>query len=87
MRLAHYWLAHVEALGRDASRFRDAHARITRCPLGAGALAGSTLPLAREATAAELGFDAPTRNSMDTVASRDMALEYLSAAAITMVNL
>jgi len=87
VRLAHHWLAHVEALGRDASRFRDAGARITRCPLGAGALAGSTLPLAREATAAELGFEGPTRNSMDTVASRDAALEYLAAAAITMVNL
>ena len=87
VRLAHHWLAHVEALGRDASRFRDAHARIARCPLGAGALAGSTLPLAREETAAELGFKGPTRNSMDTVASRDAALEYLAHAAITMVHL
>jgi argininosuccinate lyase len=87
VRLAHHWLAHVEALGRDASRFRDAHARIARCPLGAGALAGSTLPLAREETAAELGFKGPTRNSMDTVASRDAALEYLAHAAIAMVHL
>jgi argininosuccinate lyase len=87
VRLAHHWLAHVEALGRDASRFRDAHARIAHCPLGAGALAGSTLPLAREETAAELGFKGPTRNSMDTVASRDAALEYLAHAAITMVHL
>ena len=87
VRLAHHWLAHVEALGRDASRFRDAHARIAECPLGAGALAGSTLPLAREQTAAELGFARPSANSMDTVASRDAALEYLSAAAITMVHL
>jgi argininosuccinate lyase len=87
VRLAHHWLAHVEVLGRDASRFRDARARLGRCPLGAGALAGSTLPLAREQTAAELGFEAPTRNSMDTVASRDGALEFLSAAAIAMVHL
>jgi len=87
IRLAHHWLAHVEALGRDASRFRDAHARIDRCPLGAGALAGSTLALRREETALELGFEAPTRNSMDTVASRDAALEYLANAAITMVHL
>lgn len=87
VRLAHHWLAHAEALGRDASRFRDAHARITRCPLGAGALAGSTLPIGRDETAAELGFQAPTRNSMDTVASRDGALEYLSNAAIAMVHL
>jgi argininosuccinate lyase len=87
VRLAHHWLAHVEGLGRDAGRFRDARARITRCPLGAGALAGSTLPLDREQTARELGFEAPTRNSMDTVASRDAALEYLAAAAIAMVHL
>ena len=87
VRLAHQWLAHVENLGRDASRFRDAHARIRRCPLGAGALAGSTLPLDRQESAAELGFEGPTRNSMDTVASRDAALEFLSHAAITMVHL
>jgi argininosuccinate lyase len=87
VRLAHHWLAHVEALGRDASRFRDAHARIVHCPLGAGALAGSTLPLAREQTAAELRFEGPSRNSMDTVASRDAALEYLADAAISMVHL
>jgi len=87
VRLAHHWLAHVETLGRDASRFRDAHARIVRCPLGAGALAGSTLPLQRELTAAELAFEGPTHNSMDSVASRDAALEFLSAAAITMVHL
>ncbi len=87
VRLAHHWLAHVEALGRDASRFRDAHARIVHCPLGAGALAGSTLPLAREETAAELRFEGPSRNSMDTVASRDAALEYLADAAISMVHL
>ena len=87
VRLAHHWLAHVEALGRDAARFRDARARIVRCPLGAGAMAGSTLPLLREETAAELGFEAPTRNSMDTVASRDLALEVMSNAAIAMVHL
>ncbi len=87
VRLAHHWLAHVEVLGRDAARFRDARARIVRCPLGAGAMAGSTLPLRREQTAEELGFSAPTRNSMDTVASRDAALEYMADAAIAMVHL
>ena len=87
VRLAHHWLAHVETLGRDASRFRDARARLVRSPLGAGALAGSTLPLDREQTARALGFEAPTRNSMDTVASRDGALEYLANAAIAMVHL
>lgn len=87
VRLAHHWLAYVELLGRDAGRFADCGARIDRSPLGAGALAGSTLPLDREQTARELGFDGPTRNSMDTVGARDAALEYLSAAAIAMVHL
>jgi argininosuccinate lyase len=87
VRLAHHWLAHVEALGRDASRFHDARQRLGASPLGAGALAGSTLPLDREFTAAALGFLAPTRNSMDSVASRDAGLEFLSATAIAMVNL
>lgn len=87
VRLAHHWLAHIEVLGRDADRFRDMRARIVRCPLGAGAMAGSTLPLLREETAAELGFEAPTRNSMDTVASRDLALEFMADAAISMVHL
>jgi argininosuccinate lyase len=87
VRLAHQWLAHIETLGRDASRFRDARVRLTRSPLGAGALAGSTLPLDRDRTAKELGFAGPTRNSMDTVASRDGALEYLANAAISMVHL
>ena len=87
VRLAHQWLAHIETLGRDASRFRDGRRRIQRSPLGAGAMAGSTLPLDREQTASELGFEGPTRNSMDTVASRDGALEYLANAAICMVHL
>jgi argininosuccinate lyase len=87
VRLAHHWLAFVEVLGRDAARFADARRRLTHCPLGAGALAGSTLPLDRDDTAAALGFQEPTRNSMDTVSSRDAALEYLAAAAICMVNL
>ena len=87
VRLAHHWLAHVEVLGRDATRFRDARHRIAQSPLGAGALAGSTLPLDRADTAAALGFREPTRNSMDTVSSRDAAMEFLAATAITMVHL
>ena len=87
VRLAHHWLAWVEGLSRDAERFADLRRRIRRNPLGAGALAGSTLPLDREHTARALGFEEPTRNSMDTVASRDLVLEFLSAAAICMVNL
>ncbi len=87
VRLAHHWLAHVEVLGRDASRFHDARRRISRSPLGAGALAGSTLPLDRQDTADALGFEEPTRNSMDTVSSRDAGMEFLAAAAIAMVHL
>ncbi len=87
VRLAHHWLAHVEALGRDASRFHDARERLAASPLGAGALAGSTLPLDREDTASALGFDSPTRNSMDSVSSRDAGMEFLAAVAICMVHL
>ncbi len=87
VRLAHHWLAYVEMLERDAGRFADAAARLDRAPLGSGALAGSTLPLDREHTAAALGFAGPGRNSLDSVSSRDGALEYLAAAAICMVNL
>jgi argininosuccinate lyase len=87
VRLAHHWLAFVEMLGRDAARFRDLAGRLEHSPLGAGALAGSTLPLDREATARALGFRAPAENSMDAVASRDGALEFLSAVAISMVHL
>jgi argininosuccinate lyase len=87
VRLAHHWLAFVEMLGRDAERFADLRRRIARCPLGSGALAGSTLPLDREDTARALGFEGPSRNSMDAVGSRDAALEFLAAAAIAMVNL
>jgi argininosuccinate lyase len=87
VRLAHHWLAHVEALGRDASRFHDARARLSASPLGAGALAGSTLPLDREDTASALGFREPSRNSMDTVSSRDAGMEFLAAVAISMVHL
>jgi argininosuccinate lyase len=87
VRLAHHWLAHAEALRRDASRFHDARARLDASPLGAGALAGSTLPLDREETASALGFREPSRNSMDAVSARDAGLEFLAAAAIAMVQL
>jgi argininosuccinate lyase len=87
VRLAHHWLAHYEALSRDDGRLRDARARTAACPLGSGALAGSTLPLDREGVAAELGFERPSRNSLDAVSARDAALELLSALAICMVHL
>jgi argininosuccinate lyase len=87
VRLAHHWLAFVEMLGRDAARFRDLRGRLARSPLGSGALAGTTLPIDREQTAAALGFEGPSRNSLDAVGSRDAALEFLAACAIAMVNL
>jgi argininosuccinate lyase len=87
VRLAHHWLAFVEMLGRDSSRFAALGERLGGCPLGSGALAGSTLPLDRGDTASALGFSEPARNSMDAVASRDGALEFLAAGAICMVHL
>jgi argininosuccinate lyase len=87
VRLAHHWLAFFEVLGRDAGRFADAAQRLRECPLGAGALAGSTLKLDRDDTADALGFDAPTRNSLDSVSARDVALEVMAAGAICMVGL
>ena len=83
----HHLMAYVEMFGRDASRFRDARARMNECPLGAAALAGSPFPIDRHATAEALGFDRPTANSLDSVSDRDFALEYLSAASICAVHL
>ena len=83
----HHLMAYVEMFGRDAGRFADARARMNQCPLGAAALAGSPFPIDRHQTAAALGFDGPTANSMDSVAARDFALEALSAASICAVHL
>jgi len=85
--LAHQLLAHVQAFARDAARLRDWDKRAAVCPLGSGALAGSSLPLDPEAVAAELGFDGPAANSMDAVADRDFAAEFCFAAALTGVHL
>ncbi|GHV75563.1 argininosuccinate lyase [Spirochaetia bacterium] len=85
--LGHHLVAWCAGLVRDRSRFTDALNRLDECPLGAGALAGSSLPLDREATAKALGFARPTLNSMDSVADRDFALELSSASAITMTHL
>ncbi|TXN58700.1 argininosuccinate lyase [Methylobacterium sp. WL6] len=83
----HHCLAYVEMLARDRGRFRDARARLNECPLGAAALAGTSFPIDRHATAAALGFDRPTANSLDSVADRDFALESLSAASICAIHL
>jgi len=78
--LGHHLMAYYEMLRRDRSRFSDARARLNQCPLGAAALAGTGFPIDREATAAALGFDGPTANSLDSVSDRDFALDYLMAA-------
>ena len=78
--LGHHLMAYYEMLRRDRSRFADARARLNECPLGAAALAGTSFPIDREATALALGFDRPTANSLDAVSDRDFALDYLMAA-------
>lgn len=77
--VAHWLLAYVEMLLRDASRLRDCAARLNFCPLGSGAVAGATLALDRTIAARELGFIAPTSNSMDATSDRDFVLEFLQA--------
>jgi argininosuccinate lyase len=83
----HHLLAYVEMLGRDRSRLRDARVRLNESPLGAAALAGTSFPIDRHATAKALGFDRPTANSLDSVADRDFALEFLAAGVITAIHL
>ena len=83
--VAHWLLAYVEMLLRDAARLQDCAARLNFCPLGSGAVAGATLALDRTIAARELGFTAPTANSMDATSDRDFILEYLQA--LTFVGL
>jgi argininosuccinate lyase len=85
--LAHHLLAYVEMLERDRGRLADCRRRANVSPLGSGALAGAGYPLDREATAAELGFDGVTANSLDAVSDRDFAVEALSGFALCMVHL
>ena len=79
--LGHHLLAYYEMAARDRSRFADAHARMSQCPLGAAALAGTGFPIDRHATARALGFAGPTANSLVSVSDRDFALDYLTSAA------
>jgi argininosuccinate lyase len=83
----HHLLAYVEMLSRDRGRLADARKRLNESPLGAAALCGTGFPIDRHMTAAAMGFDGPTRNSLDSVASRDFALEFLSACAICATHL
>src|SRR3954467_14757862 len=83
----HHLLAYVEMAARDRGRFADARGRLNESPLGAAALAGTSFPIDRDATASALGFERPMANSLDAVSDRDFVLETLSAAAITTVHL
>jgi argininosuccinate lyase len=83
----HHMMAYVEMFARDRARFEDARRRMNECPLGAAALAGTSFPIDRHATAKALGFDRPTANSLDSVSDRDFALEFLSASSICAMHL
>ena len=85
--LAHHFGAYFEMLRRDRERLADCRKRLNLCPLGSGALAGTTYPLDRAFTASLLGFDGPTRNSMDSVSDRDYLLEYLFSLSLIMMHL
>ncbi len=87
VRLSHHVLAWAAMLERDRARLLDARARLNECPLGSAALAGTTFPLDRDATARALGFDGPTHNSLDAVSDRDFLLETVSALSICAVHL
>jgi argininosuccinate lyase/amino-acid N-acetyltransferase len=84
---AHWALAYVEMLSRDRGRFEDARKRAKRCPLGSGALAGTAYPIDRASLARDLGFDAPTSNSLDAVSDRDFVVEALAASTLCSVHL
>jgi argininosuccinate lyase len=85
--LAHHLLAYVWMLARDRERYADARRRMDVLPLGAAALAGTTVPVDRHALARDLGFAGPSPNSLDAVADRDFALEFLAASAILAMHL
>ncbi len=85
--LAHHFGAYFEMFKRDGERLKDIFYRMNECPLGAGALAGTTYPLDRKLTSEYLGFSCPTSNSMDSVSDRDYLIEYLSAVSIIMMHM
>ena len=85
--LAHHMGAYFEMFVRDRSRLKNIYERMNTCPLGAGALAGTTYPLDRAYSASLLGFESPTRNSMDSVSDRDYVIEFLSAMSTIMMHL
>ena len=85
--MAHHYGAYFEMFRRDRQRMTDIYRRMNYCPLGAGALAGTTYPLDREYTASLLGFDGPAVNSMDAVSDRDYLIEFLAALSTIMMHL
>ena len=85
--VAHWLLAYVEMFLRDAARLADCRARLNVCPLGSGAVAGTTLPLDRRAMASELGFDGATANSIDATSDRDFVIEFVNAVSLLALHL
>ena len=85
--IAHWLLAYVEMFARDAERLADCRKRANLCPLGSGAVAGTTLPMDRDAIAAELAFDGPTGNSMDATCDRDFAIEFVNTLSLLALHL
>ncbi len=85
--LGHHLMAYYEMVRRDRSRFADARVRLNRSPLGAAALAGTSFPIDRTATAAALGFEGPMANSLDAVSDRDFAIEFLTCSSQTALHL
>ena len=85
--VAHWLLAYVEMFLRDVDRLQDCRKRVNWCPLGSGAVAGSTLPLDREAMAADLEFDGPSANSLDATSDRDFTVEYANALSLLAIHL
>ncbi|HEV8523290.1 MAG TPA: argininosuccinate lyase, partial [Terriglobales bacterium] len=85
--VSHWLLAYTEMFFRDLERLGDCRARVNQCPLGSGAVAGATLPLDRHAMAADLGFDAPTANSIDATSGRDFAIEFVQALTLMAAHL
>src|SRR5690606_31178180 len=87
VRFPHWCLAYVEMFKRDISRLEDLTRRLNQCPLGSGALAGTTYPIDRQEIAEQLGFASPCLNSLDAVSDRDYVLELLFTASTSMMHM
>ena len=83
----HHLMAYVEMFGRDRGRLMDARKRLNECPLGSGAIAGTSFPIDRALTAEKLNFDRPMANSMDAVSDRDFAVEFMAAASVLAMHM